>query len=44
MTDAPAPPRRHPLGNLARGALIGVVETIPGVSGGTVAPDRKSVV
>ncbi|PZP17640.1 MAG: DUF368 domain-containing protein [Brachybacterium faecium] len=37
MTDAPAPPRRHPLGNLARGALIGVVETIPGVSGGTVA-------
>lgn len=28
---------RNPLGNLLRGALIGVVETIPGVSGGTVA-------
>ncbi|MGO2537637.1 MAG: undecaprenyl phosphate translocase family protein, partial [Brachybacterium tyrofermentans] len=28
---------RNPLGNLLRGALIGVVETVPGVSGGTVA-------
>ncbi|MDO5661127.1 MAG: DUF368 domain-containing protein [Brachybacterium sp.] len=28
---------RNPIGNLLRGALIGVVETIPGVSGGTVA-------
>ena len=43
MTDtapaaAPALPRhRNPLGNLLRGALIGVVETVPGVSGGTVA-------
>src|SRR5690625_7560535 len=35
---APVLPRhRNPLGNLLRGALIGVVETIPGVSGGTVA-------
>src|SRR5690625_4066642 len=40
---------RNPLGNLLRGALIGVVETNPGVSGGTVAlvtgiyeEDRKS--
>lgn len=33
-----APPRhRNPLGNLLRGVLIGVVETVPGVSGGTVA-------
>lgn len=31
------PQHRNPLGNLLRGALIGVVETIPGVSGGTVA-------
>ncbi|AXK45853.1 DUF368 domain-containing protein [Brachybacterium saurashtrense] len=47
MTDAPAPapatpepatPRhRNPLGNALRGALIGLVETVPGVSGGTVA-------
>ena len=47
MTDAAAPassPRapslpqhRNPIGNLLRGALIGVVETVPGVSGGTVA-------
>ncbi|MEE1651859.1 DUF368 domain-containing protein [Brachybacterium sp. J144] len=33
-----APSRhRNPLGNLLRGALIGLVETVPGVSGGTVA-------
>lgn len=31
------PLHRNPLGNLLRGALIGVVETVPGVSGGTVA-------
>lgn len=31
------PRHRNPLGNLLRGALIGVVETVPGVSGGTVA-------
>src|SRR5699024_884841 len=32
------PQRRTSLiGNLIRGALIGVVETIPGISGGTVA-------
>lgn len=47
MTDAVAPPasqrapelprHRNPIGNLLRGALIGVVETVPGVSGGTVA-------
>lgn len=42
MTDtAPAdtdlPRHRNPLGNLLRGVLIGVVETVPGVSGGTVA-------
>lgn len=47
MTEAPStatssratvfPRHRHPLGNLLRGALIGVVETVPGVSGGTVA-------
>lgn len=47
MTDAAAPPasqrapelprHRNPIGNLLRGALIGVVETVPGVSGGTVA-------
>ena len=42
MTDtAPAdtdlPRHRNPLGNLLCGALIGVVETVPGVSGGTVA-------
>src|SRR5699024_12321442 len=47
MTDAAAPassPRapslpqhRNPLGNLLRGALIGVVETMPGVGVGTVA-------
>lgn len=37
-TPAPTAPRhRNPLGNLLRGALIGVVETVPGVSGGTVA-------
>lgn len=41
--NVPSPPRlalpvhRNPLGNLLRGALIGVVETVPGVSGGTVA-------
>ena len=35
---APVLPRhRNPVGNLLRGALIGVVETVPGVSGGTVA-------
>ena len=33
----PLPEHRNPLGNLLRGALIGVVETVPGVSGGTVA-------
>ena len=33
----PLPRHRNPLGNLLRGALIGVVETVPGVSGGTVA-------
>ncbi|ATG51225.1 DUF368 domain-containing protein [Brachybacterium vulturis] len=44
MTDAaatssraPVLPRRNPLGILLRGALIGIVETVPGVSGGTVA-------
>ncbi|WP_263310509.1 DUF368 domain-containing protein [Brachybacterium atlanticum] len=42
MTDTAAadtdlPRHRNPLGNLLRGALIGVVETVPGVSGGTVA-------
>ncbi|GAA1489110.1 DUF368 domain-containing protein [Brachybacterium sacelli] len=31
------PSHRNALGNLLRGALIGLVETIPGVSGGTVA-------
>lgn len=31
------PQHRNPLGNLLRGALIGVVETVPGISGGTVA-------
>lgn len=36
--EEPVLPRhRNPLGNLLRGALIGVVETVPGVSGGTVA-------
>ena len=32
-------PQRHTslIGNLVRGALIGIVETIPGISGGTVA-------
>lgn len=32
-------PQRHTtlVGNLIRGALIGIVETIPGISGGTVA-------
>ncbi|MGO1407539.1 MAG: undecaprenyl phosphate translocase family protein, partial [Brachybacterium sp.] len=35
--DAAVPQRRSLLGNLLRGALIGVVETVPGVSGGTVA-------
>ncbi|GAA1144603.1 DUF368 domain-containing protein [Nesterenkonia lutea] len=38
--DAPTPPeaRRTSIpGNLVRGALIGAVETVPGVSGGTVA-------
>ncbi len=34
--EQPAP-RRSLLGNLVRGALIGLVETVPGVSGGTVA-------
>lgn len=34
-TDGPR--HRNVVGNLLRGALIGVVETIPGVSGGTVA-------
>ncbi|MDN5898719.1 MAG: DUF368 domain-containing protein [Brachybacterium sp.] len=34
---SPAPRRRSLVGNLLRGALIGVVETVPGVSGGTVA-------
>lgn len=36
---APGPKHRRTssLGNLVRGALIGVVETVPGVSGGTVA-------
>lgn len=33
----PLPQHRNPIGNLLRGALIGVVETIPGISGGTVA-------
>lgn len=34
----PTPQRRTSLiGNLIRGALIGLVETIPGISGGTVA-------
>lgn len=33
----PAPARRSLPGNVVRGALIGVVETVPGVSGGTVA-------
>ena len=37
-TAAPAgEPRRSIPGNVVRGALIGVVETVPGVSGGTVA-------
>ncbi len=35
--DTALPRHRNPLGNLLRGALIGVVETVPGVSGGTVA-------
>lgn len=35
--DTALPHHRNPLGNLLRGALIGVVETVPGVSGGTVA-------
>lgn len=35
---APAPRRRTSIvGNVVRGALIGTVETVPGVSGGTVA-------
>ncbi|HEX7352396.1 DUF368 domain-containing protein [Brachybacterium sp.] len=33
----PLPQHRNPVGNLLRGLLIGVVETVPGVSGGTVA-------
>src|SRR5690625_2805036 len=34
----PTPQRKTSLiGNLIRGALIGIVETIPGISGGTVA-------
>lgn len=38
VTPEPAvPSHRNPLGNLLRGALVGLVETIPGVSGGTVA-------
>lgn len=36
MTPTPAP-RRNIIGDFIRGALIGLVETIPGVSGGTVA-------
>ncbi|MGP5053902.1 DUF368 domain-containing protein [Brachybacterium paraconglomeratum] len=35
--DTALPRHRNPLGNLLRGGLIGVVETVPGVSGGTVA-------
>ena len=35
--DTALPRHRNPVGNLLRGALIGVVETVPGVSGGTVA-------
>lgn len=35
--DTALPRHRNPLGNFLRGALIGVVETVPGVSGGTVA-------
>ncbi|WP_114853829.1 DUF368 domain-containing protein [Brachybacterium sp. YJGR34] len=35
--EAPPPPHRNVLGNLLRGGLIGLVETVPGVSGGTVA-------
>lgn len=35
--DTALPRHRNPLGNILRGALIGVVETVPGVSGGTVA-------
>src|SRR5690625_1394913 len=35
---SPTPQRRTSvIGNLIRGALIGIVETIPGISGGTVA-------
>ncbi|ACV08055.1 protein of unknown function DUF368 [Jonesia denitrificans DSM 20603] len=38
MTPTPTPaPRRNIIGDFIRGALIGLVETIPGVSGGTVA-------
>lgn len=40
IQDAPTPPearRTSVPGNLVRGALIGAVETVPGVSGGTVA-------
>ncbi|HJC70008.1 DUF368 domain-containing protein [Brachybacterium sp. EE-P12] len=37
LADTALPRHRNPLGNLLRGALIGVVETVPGVSGGTVA-------
>lgn len=37
-SPAPAAERRTSLpGNVIRGALIGIVETVPGVSGGTVA-------
>ncbi|MFI7481492.1 DUF368 domain-containing protein [Kocuria sp. M1R5S2] len=36
-TTAGAEVRRSIPGNVVRGALIGVVETVPGVSGGTVA-------
>ncbi|MGQ4568865.1 DUF368 domain-containing protein [Dermabacteraceae bacterium P9123] len=37
MKTSPAPRKTSIVGNLLRGALIGAVETIPGVSGGTVA-------
>ncbi|WP_300342720.1 DUF368 domain-containing protein [Nesterenkonia sp.] len=38
QTEAPLPDRRTSVpGNVVRGAMIGVVETVPGVSGGTVA-------
>jgi len=37
VATLPLPQHRNPVGNLLRGLLIGVVETVPGVSGGTVA-------